>query len=106
MLLGGEIMEKRFETAGDAKTKDEALAAAIDYYIKIDQFYSGVPAIAAEGLWRGGQLLERQAAGAADASFRQRQLNQARRAYRDLISRYPNSPHVESAQSRVAALGA
>jgi TolA-binding protein len=105
MLLGGEIMEKRFETAGDAKSKDEALAAAIDYYIKIDQFYSGVPAIAAEGLWRGGQLLERQAAGASDQSFRQRQINQARRAYQDLISRYPNSPHVERAQGRVSALG-
>ena len=36
---------------------------AIDNYIKIGTFYSGVPEAAAEGLWRGAQLLERQARG-------------------------------------------
>jgi TolA-binding protein len=106
MLLGGEIMEKRMMAANDdPKARDEALGAAIDYYIKIDQFYSGVPAIASEGLWRGAQLLERQAAGATDQDFRRRQNNLARRSYQDLINKYPSSPHVEAARTRVAAMG-
>jgi TolA-binding protein len=52
MLLLGNIHEEagRFD-------------AAIDNYIKIGTFYSGVPEAAAEGLWRGAQLLERQARG-------------------------------------------
>jgi TolA-binding protein len=37
--------------------------AAIDNFIKIGTFYSGVHEAAAEGLWRGAQLLERQARG-------------------------------------------
>ena len=52
MLLLGKIHEanRRFELA-------------IDNYIKISLFFGGVPKIAAEGLWLGGQLLERQASG-------------------------------------------
>ncbi|MEA3213782.1 MAG: hypothetical protein QOE70_6839 [Chthoniobacter sp.] len=36
---------------------------AIDNYIKIATFYGGVKEVAAEGLWRGAQLLERQGRG-------------------------------------------
>ena len=52
MLLLGKIHEanRRFELA-------------IDNYIKISVFFGGVPKIAAEGLWLGGQLLERQSTG-------------------------------------------
>jgi hypothetical protein len=52
MLLLGKIHEKsgRYEMA-------------IDSFIKISVFYKGVPKVAAEGLWLGGQLLERQASG-------------------------------------------
>lgn len=52
MLLLGKIHEanKRFEMA-------------IDNYLKISVLYLGVPKVAAEGLWLGGQLLERQAKG-------------------------------------------
>ncbi|HEV7868395.1 MAG TPA: tetratricopeptide repeat protein, partial [Chthoniobacteraceae bacterium] len=52
MLLLGKIHEeeKRFD-------------AAIDNYVKISSYYAGVPAVAAEGLWRGAQLLERQGKG-------------------------------------------
>jgi len=52
MLLLGKIHEAngRFELA-------------IDNFIKISVFYGAVPKVAAEGLWRGGQLLERQASG-------------------------------------------
>jgi TolA-binding protein len=52
MLLLGKIHEaaKRFEMA-------------IDNYLKISVYYGGVPKVAAEGLWLGAQLLERQATG-------------------------------------------
>ena len=52
MLLLGMIHEEagRFDVA-------------IDNYIKIGTFYSGVPEAASEGLWRGAQLLERQSRG-------------------------------------------
>ncbi len=36
---------------------------AIDNYIKIGKMFSGVPTVAAEGLWRGANLLERQGKG-------------------------------------------
>ncbi len=36
---------------------------AIDNYMKIAAYYGGVADVAAEGLWLGGQLLERQASG-------------------------------------------
>lgn len=105
MLLGGLAMEKKMAAATDEKARNDALGAAIDYYIKIDQFYSGVPNTAAEGLWRGAQLLEKQAAAASDPEFKKRQLNNARRAYQDLIKKYPASPFVQQAQERLNALG-
>jgi TolA-binding protein len=37
--------------------------AAIDNYIKVARLYAGVPEAAAEGLWRGAQLLEKQGSG-------------------------------------------
>ena len=52
MLLFGKIKEEQ----GDYQS-------AIDNYIKIASFYSGVPEAAAEGLLRGAQLLERQGKG-------------------------------------------
>lgn len=36
---------------------------AIDNYVKVSVYYPAVSKIAAEGLWRGGQLLEKQASG-------------------------------------------
>lgn len=105
MLLGGKIMQKKAETAPDGKAKEEALAASVDYFIKIDQFYSGVPTIAAEGLFLGGQMLEKQAAATSDPAFKTRQLDQAKRSYQDLVKKYPNSPFAEQAQARLAALG-
>ncbi len=94
MLLGGRIMEEK----GD-------LEAAIDYNIKIAQFYAGVPAAAAEGLWRGGQLLEKQAATLTDAAAKTRQLSQARRAYQDITTNYPASEFASQATERLGALG-
>lgn len=52
MLLLGKIFEA-----------NQMWEAAIDNYIKISAYYSGVPKVAAEGLWRGAQLQERQGTG-------------------------------------------
>jgi len=52
MLLLGRIHEE-----------NKRYAEAIDNYVKIAVFYGGIEKIAAEGLWRGAQLLERQASG-------------------------------------------
>jgi hypothetical protein len=54
MLLGGSIMAEKAKAATDQQQKDEYLGAAIDYFIKIAQFYSGVPTVAAEVFgWAG-----------------------------------------------------
>ena len=52
MLLLGKIHEA-----------NERYAPAIDNYVKISVYYGAVKAVAAEGLWLGAQLLERQATG-------------------------------------------
>lgn len=64
MLLGGKIQQAKaeaFKAQGNIVEYRRSLEAAIDYYLKIAAFYEGVPSAAAEGLWRGGQLLETQA---------------------------------------------
>jgi outer membrane protein assembly factor BamD (BamD/ComL family) len=104
-MLGGNIMLKRSQTAATPEARDESLKAAIDYFLQIAQFYGSAAALAAEGLWKGGQLLEQQAAQSNDAAFRTRQLNQARRAFRELVENYPNSQFVEQAQQRLQQLG-
>lgn len=104
MLLGGDIQRALYEKETDAKKKQEYLEAAIDYYIKIARFYAGVPKAAADGLWRGGQLLEIQMAELTDPQKKARQQNQAYKAYKDLSENYPNSPHAAEAASKAAAL--
>ncbi len=105
MLLGGHIMKQRSENAKEPKARDEAVASAIDYYIKIDQFYSGVPTIAGEGLFEGAQMLEKQAAASQDVAFKQKQLDLAKRCYQDILNKYPNSAFVEKTKERLKSLG-
>jgi TolA-binding protein len=105
MLLGGSIMAEKAKLATDQQQKDEYLGAAVDYFIKIAQFYGGVPAAAAEGLWMGGQLLERQASVSNDAKFKAQQLAKAKASYQQLLKDYPNSEFVSKAQERLTALG-
>ncbi|HZH97874.1 MAG TPA: tetratricopeptide repeat protein, partial [Fimbriimonadaceae bacterium] len=52
MLLLGKVLQ------ADGKHEE-----AINNYIKISTFFEGVPDIAAEGLWLGAQLQEKQASG-------------------------------------------
>ena len=98
-FLNGEILEAR----GD-------LASAIDQFIKISAFYSGVDTVAAEGLWRGSQLLEKQAttlplkSDKPGAPTKGRQLANALKYYRQLVEKYPNSPRIAEAQARIKAL--
>jgi TolA-binding protein len=105
MLLGGTIMAEKAKAATDQKHKDEFLAAAIDYFIKIAQFYAGVPTAAAQGLWMGAQLLEQQANGSKDTKFKEQQLGKARASYQQLLKEYPNSEFASKAQERLTALG-
>lgn len=104
MLLGGDIQKALYEKESDPKEKQVFLESAIDYYIKIARFYAGVPKVAAEGLWRGGQLLEVQAAGLTDPQKKARQTEMARKAYKDLADNYPNSPNAAEAAAKAAAL--
>lgn len=104
-LLGGNIMMKKMDGTTDAKEKDEFRAQAIDFFTKIAQFYSGVPIAASEGLWKGGQLLEAQAADAKDEKFKTQQLGRAREAYKQLVKDYPDSSQAPEAKARLAALG-
>ena len=104
MLLGGDIQKAYHEQADDPDEKRRFLEAAIDYYIKIARFYSGVPKPSAEGLWRGAQLLERQAATLDDPERKTRQIDMARKAYANLADNYPASPHAAQAAARVSAL--
>lgn len=105
MLLGGDIMVEKMNQTTDPKLKTEFMEAAIDYYIKIAQFYAGVPKPAAEGLWKGAQLLEQQAAGITDPKLKATQLGKARAAYEQLTKDYPNSEYAPKAQERLGALG-
>ncbi|MEI8234195.1 MAG: tetratricopeptide repeat protein [Verrucomicrobiota bacterium] len=99
MLLHAQIQEGKNE-----------LLPAIDQYLKIALFYDSIPAAAAEGLWRGGQLLEKQAAGLPQTSANPKdvtkptQLHKALKAYKDLVAKYPSAPHVGEAKARIDAL--
>jgi TolA-binding protein len=105
MLLFGDIMADQMKAAPTPEEKSKFRDAAIDNYIKIAQFYGGVPTAAAQGLWHGAQLIEEQAASAsADPKFRTQQLNRAKLFYEQLASDYPNSEFAPKAKERAAAL--
>lgn len=105
MLLFGAIMLEKRKLATDPKQKDEFLGGAIDNYIKIAQFYGGVPRAAAEGLWVGAQLIEEQANASTDSKFKTQQLNRAKTFYQQLVTEYPNSEFAPKAKERLLALG-
>ncbi|MEI7957555.1 MAG: tetratricopeptide repeat protein [Verrucomicrobiota bacterium] len=99
MLLHATIQEEKKE-----------IPPAIDEFLKIPLYYESVPAAAAEGLWRGGQLLEKQAATLPATSQNPKgvtkatQLKKAVKAYADLVAKYPTSPHAKEAKARISAL--
>ena len=91
LFLNGVVQEARGEVG------------ALDSYLKVAAFYATAPD-APEGLWKGGQLLEKQAATLADANTRATQTARARKAYDDLVKRYPNASWATQARDRLAAL--
>ena len=93
LFLNGVVQEARGEVG------------ALDAYLKVAAFYATAPD-APEGLWKGGQLLEKQAATLADPNARATQVARARRAYDDLVRHYPNAPWTTQAKDRLAALPA
>ncbi len=86
MVLGGKIRRD----SGD-------LAAAIDYFIKTDYFYGGVPTVASEGLFLGAQALEAQSAAATDPKLKAEAAAKAKKYYADLKTKYPDSPFTAKA---------
>jgi len=105
-LLYGNIMKDKMNAEADPKKKAENCAAAIDFFMKIPQFYSGVPLAAAEGLWEGAQLLEVQANDSQDPKFKVQQLDRAKASYTQIVKDFPTDKHAEQAKQRLAALGA
>ena len=99
MLLHAKVQEAKKETL-----------PAIDQFLKITLYYDSVPGAAAEGLWCGAKLLEKQAAALPQASQNSKevtkttQLQKAIKAYKDLLAKYPNSPHADEAKARLAVL--
>ncbi len=97
LFLNGEVQA--------AKGQD----GAIDAYLKVAAFYPTSPD-AAEGLWKGGQLLEKQAATLTEtpskpgAPTKSAQLARARKAYEDLTTKYADSKWTAQAKARLAAL--
>lgn len=89
MVLGGKIRRD----SGD-------LPSAIDYFIKTDYFYSGVPTVAAEGLFLGAQALEAQAAAATDPKLKTEAAAKAKKYYADLQTKYADSPFAAKAKGK------
>ena len=58
-----EMRAKSMLLLGRIHEDNRRYTEAIDNYVKISVYYSAIREPAAEGLWRGGQLLERQASG-------------------------------------------
>jgi TolA-binding protein len=106
-LLYGYIMKDKMDAEIDPKKKLDNCGASIDFFMKIPQFYSGVPLAAAEGLWQGGQLLEIQAASLTEESKpkKSEQIKRAKAAYEQLVKDFPGDKNAEQAKQRIQALG-
>ncbi len=83
------------------------ITAAIDSYLKTAAYYGSVSDAASEGLWRGGQMLEKQAAGLTEQSNpkKSEQLAKAVNAYKEIGVQYPDSPYYQQSIDRLKALG-
>ena len=76
-------------------------------YLKTAAYYGGVPDAAAEGLWKGAQMLEKQAAGADGAEHPEevRPDREGGLLYKDIVSNIRTASIVPQAQDRLRALG-
>jgi tetratricopeptide (TPR) repeat protein len=88
-----------------AEQKNE-INVAVDNYAKIAMFYQGVPAPAAEGLYKAAELiLTKQLATIPDEKKRAAQKAKAAKYIKDLQSNYASSPFAEKAKSLMGQLG-
>ncbi len=103
-----DLRAHAFLLIGDIQQGKGNILAAIDSYLKTAAFYGGVPDAAAEGLWKGGQLLEKQAGTLTEQTSpkRSEQLAKAVSAYNDIVTKYPNSQYARQAQDRLSVLPA
>jgi tetratricopeptide (TPR) repeat protein len=102
-----ELRAHAFLLIGDIQAAKGNIPAAIDSYLKTAAFFAGVPDAASQGLWRGGQMLERQAAALTEQSTpkKSEQMAKAVTAYKNIVAKYPDSTLVPQAQERLRALG-
>ena len=92
-LLGfARTLEKEGKLVDNPATPNEPNAA--NNYLKIDALFDSVRDVAAEGLWRAGQVLEKA-----------NQPDKAKAAYQSLAKKYPESPFASQAQARLTILG-
>jgi len=96
-----------FLLVGDIQAAKGNVDAAIDSYLKTAAFYGGVADAAAEGLWKGAQMLEEQAATLTEATTPKKsdQIGKAVAAYKELVSDYSDSKYSQQAPGRLTALG-
>jgi TolA-binding protein len=74
---------------------DDRANAAFNYVIVHDRFGGVNPELAAEGLWRGGQIFQKG-----------NKAKEAREAYTALVKNYPKSPFASKAQEALKSLPA
>jgi len=115
-LLSGIVLSRNATAAlrahaflliADIQAAKGNITGAIDSYLKTALEFGGVPDAAAEGLWRGGQMLEKQADTLTEDSTPKRsvQIGKAKAAYKELETKYPDSQFVPQAQDRLKELG-
>jgi len=100
------LRARAFLLIGDIQVAKGSQDAAIDAYLKTADYYSGVAEVAPEALFKGAQLLEKQASMLNETSTPKKsvQIQKAVNAYKDIVSKYPNSQYVKPAQDRLNAL--
>ncbi|MCC7519394.1 MAG: tetratricopeptide repeat protein [Verrucomicrobiae bacterium] len=106
MRLGHAWLGKA-EAAVQPKVKEECTREALGLFARVGMTYQTFPALAAEGLFRGGAAYEAMAAlQGADPRKRTEALQNAMKFFKRCIEEYPDSEWVSKCRERLAALGA
>lgn len=83
--------------------KENKLEDAVDTYLKVAVFFPSIDQAAAQGLFRGGELLTILATR-ADETKKADFYKKAAKAFQDLIDKYPDSDLVDKAKQEKATL--
>jgi len=76
--------------------------SAVENFLKVALFYEKFGEFASEALWRAGECFEK--LSTSNPAEKDKNLQSAIKAYRDLILKYPNSKFAEEAKKRLNAL--